>query len=74
MPPAQIVGVFAKGASQPFLPAEPMSPQNRRLSFLVKFPAPVKAVKPVKPVKPAEPPKVEPAKPDEPTAKPGDTD
>ena len=71
VPPAQIVGVFAKGSSQPFLPAEPMSPQNRRLSFLVKLPAPVK---PLKPVKPAEPPKVEPAKPDEPTAKPGDTD
>ncbi len=33
----QIVGVFARGSSQLYLPNEPYSPQNRRLSILVKI-------------------------------------
>jgi chemotaxis protein MotB len=32
-----IVGVFARGASQLYLPNEPFAPQNRRLSILVKI-------------------------------------
>ena len=32
-----IVGVFARGASQLYLPNEPYAPQNRRLSILVKI-------------------------------------
>jgi chemotaxis protein MotB len=34
---AQIVGVFARGASQPYLPREPYAPQNRRLSILLRI-------------------------------------
>jgi chemotaxis protein MotB len=32
-----IVGVFARGSSQLYLPNEPFAPQNRRLSILVKI-------------------------------------
>jgi chemotaxis protein MotB len=35
--PKQIVGVFARGSSQPYVPSDPFSPQNRRLSILVKI-------------------------------------
>jgi chemotaxis protein MotB len=35
--PRQITGVFARGASQLYIPADPLAPQNRRLSILVKI-------------------------------------
>jgi chemotaxis protein MotB len=35
VPAARIVGVFARGASQLYLPREPFAPQNRRLSILL---------------------------------------
>jgi chemotaxis protein MotB len=35
--PRRISGVFARGASQLYMPAEPLAPQNRRLSILVKI-------------------------------------
>jgi chemotaxis protein MotB len=35
--PSQIVGVFARGASQLFVPSQPLAAQNRRLSILVKI-------------------------------------
>jgi len=35
--PRLIVGVFARGSSQLYLPNEPFAPQNRRLSILVKI-------------------------------------
>jgi chemotaxis protein MotB len=34
---SQVTGVFARGASQLYLPNEPMAPQNRRLSVLIKI-------------------------------------
>jgi chemotaxis protein MotB len=33
----QILGVFARGSSQPYMPSDPLAPQNRRLSILVKI-------------------------------------
>ena len=33
----QVVGVFARGASQLYVPSDPLAPQNRRLSILVKI-------------------------------------
>ena len=36
---AQISGVFARGSSQLYVPSDPMAPQNRRLSILIKLPA-----------------------------------
>ena len=36
MPQAQVRGVFARGASQLFVADDPLAPQNRRLSFLVR--------------------------------------
>ncbi|TMQ08739.1 MAG: hypothetical protein E6J90_32780 [Deltaproteobacteria bacterium] len=35
--PRQITGVFARGASQLYIPSDPLAPQNRRLSILVKI-------------------------------------
>jgi chemotaxis protein MotB len=35
--PNQVVGVFARGAAQLFVPSDPLAPQNRRLSILVKI-------------------------------------
>jgi len=35
--PRQIGGVFARGASQLYVPSDPLAPQNRRLSILVKI-------------------------------------
>jgi chemotaxis protein MotB len=35
--PRQIAGVFARGASQLYVPSDPLAPQNRRLSILVKI-------------------------------------
>jgi chemotaxis protein MotB len=35
--PSQIVGVFARGASQLYVPSDPYAPQNRRLSILIKI-------------------------------------
>jgi chemotaxis protein MotB len=35
--PRQITGVFARGASQLYIAADPLAPQNRRLSILVKI-------------------------------------
>jgi chemotaxis protein MotB len=35
--PRQISGVFARGASQLYVPSDPLAPQNRRLSILVKI-------------------------------------
>jgi len=37
VPASQIVGVFARGASQLYLPHAPLAPQNRRLSIVVKI-------------------------------------
>jgi chemotaxis protein MotB len=37
VPSRLIVGVFARGSSQLYLPNEPFAPQNRRLSILVKI-------------------------------------
>jgi chemotaxis protein MotB len=37
VPPVQIVGVFAHGASQLYLPHKPFAPQNRRLSILLRI-------------------------------------
>jgi chemotaxis protein MotB len=36
MPESQLRGVFARGASQLYVPSDPLAPQNRRLSILVK--------------------------------------
>jgi chemotaxis protein MotB len=33
----QVTGVFARGASQLYVPGDPLAPQNRRLSILVKI-------------------------------------
>jgi chemotaxis protein MotB len=33
----QVSGVFARGASEPYIPKDPYAPQNRRLSILVKI-------------------------------------
>jgi len=38
--PRQIAGVFARGSSQLYVPNDPLAPQNRRLSILVKIPRP----------------------------------
>ena len=38
--PRQIAGVFARGASQLYIASDPLAPQNRRLSILVKIPRP----------------------------------
>jgi chemotaxis protein MotB len=35
VPATQIAGVFARAASQPFVPADPLAPQNRRLSVFI---------------------------------------
>ena len=40
LPEAEILGVFAHGAAQPYITTDPLAPQNRRLSLLVR---PVKA-------------------------------
>jgi chemotaxis protein MotB len=34
---AQVTGVFARGAAQLYVPNDPMAPQNRRLSILIKI-------------------------------------
>jgi chemotaxis protein MotB len=34
---SQIAGVFARGASQLYVPSDPYAPQNRRLSILIKI-------------------------------------
>jgi chemotaxis protein MotB len=34
---SQVTGVFARGASQLYVPNDPMAPQNRRLSILIKI-------------------------------------
>ncbi len=34
---SQVTGVFARGASQLYLPKSPLAPQNRRLSVLIKI-------------------------------------
>ena len=36
----QIGGVFARGASQLYMPTDPLAPQNRRLSILIKIAKP----------------------------------
>jgi chemotaxis protein MotB len=38
--PRQITGVFARGASQLYIARDPLAPQNRRLSILVKIAKP----------------------------------
>ncbi len=38
--PRQIAGVFARGSSQLYIASDPLAPQNRRLSILVKMPKP----------------------------------
>jgi len=37
LPSTSVVGVFARGSTQLYKPDEPYSPQNRRLTFLVKI-------------------------------------
>jgi chemotaxis protein MotB len=37
VPSSQIIGVFARGASQLYVPNDPLAPQNRRLSILLKI-------------------------------------
>ncbi|HET7499842.1 MAG TPA: flagellar motor protein MotB [Kofleriaceae bacterium] len=37
VPSPQVLGVFARGASQLYVPDDPYAPQNRRLSILVKI-------------------------------------
>ena len=34
---SQVTGVFARGASQLYVPSDPMAPQNRRLSILIRI-------------------------------------
>jgi chemotaxis protein MotB len=36
MPSGQIIGVFARGSADLYVPNDPMASQNRRLSFLIK--------------------------------------
>ncbi len=55
VPEAQIRGVFARGASQLYVPDHPLDAQNRRLSILIRIAKPADAPSP-----PTEPP---PAKP-----------
>ena len=38
--PRQVSGVFARGASQLYMPTDPLAPQNRRLSILIKIAKP----------------------------------
>lgn len=40
VPDSQVAGVFARGASQLYVPDEPMAAQNRRLSILLKIAKP----------------------------------
>ena len=40
VPEAQIEGVFARGASQLYVPGDPMAPQNRRLSIKIRIAKP----------------------------------
>ena len=40
LPASAINGVFARGSTQLYKPDEPFSPQNRRLTFLVKIARP----------------------------------
>jgi chemotaxis protein MotB len=51
VPPAQIRGVFARGASQLYVPDQPLASQNRRLSILIRIASPgdAAAVVPAKP-------------------------
>jgi chemotaxis protein MotB len=37
LPENAVVGVYARGASQLYLPDQPYAPQNRRLTFLIKI-------------------------------------
>jgi chemotaxis protein MotB len=37
VPPGQITGVFARGSSQLYVPNDPLAPQNRRLSILIRI-------------------------------------
>jgi len=37
VPKQQIVGLFARGASQLYVPSDPLASQNRRLSFLLRI-------------------------------------
>jgi chemotaxis protein MotB len=37
VPSGQITGVFARGSSQLYVPKDPLAPQNRRLSILIKI-------------------------------------
>jgi chemotaxis protein MotB len=39
MPPSQIQGVFARGASELYVPDDPLAPQNRRLSIKIRIAA-----------------------------------
>ena len=43
VPPAQIEGVIARGASQLYIPGDPMAPQNRRLSIKIRIAKPGEA-------------------------------
>jgi chemotaxis protein MotB len=43
VPPTQIEGVFARGASQLYVPDDPLAPQNRRLSIKIRIAKPADA-------------------------------
>ena len=43
VPPTAIEGVFARGASQLYVPGDPMAPQNRRLSIKIRIARPADA-------------------------------
>jgi chemotaxis protein MotB len=40
LPPERVTGVFARGSSQLYVPDDPLAPQNRRLSILVRIAKP----------------------------------
>jgi chemotaxis protein MotB len=44
MPASQITGVFARGASQPYVVADPNASQNRRLSVFIKIVKPTDSI------------------------------
>lgn len=54
LPSDRVVGVFARGSSQLYVPIDPLSAQNRRLTFLIKVDG--------KPAKTADGPKPPPVK------------
>lgn len=47
VPESQIKGVFARGASQLFVPNEPLAAQNRRLSILIRIANPADTTPPI---------------------------